>query len=223
MIALWIVLGLIVLIWLLLATPLRIFLTFADNELSYRVKYGALTIFDSDKQEKETESKPPPQSSKKKAPEKSGTVGRLLNFLGLSEISSVANVKHSISANGVVGTIRAALDAVRSLFRRIFRLIRKGVFKKFDLKIAVGDADAADAALRYGQICALIFPMMTFLENTMCFKNRSIDICCDDTLEETQISFNGQLNYRPWHFVCFAAGLFWNYIKTTSKKENKHE
>lgn len=213
MVVLWILLGLVAVIWLLMATPLRIYLSYQHDEFFFKIKYGPICLSDSTKPPKE---KPAKAEGKKKS---GGTVRMLLDFLGLSEISSIANVKNSISKKGIVGTISAVFTALKQLFSRIAGLIKKGVFKKFDLAIIVADSDAADAALRFGQVCAVAFPMLHFLENSMNIRNENVDIRCDYELEETQVSFDGQLNYRPWHFACFLMGLVVNYIKRSIKKE----
>ena len=218
MIALWIILGLIVLIWLLLMMPLRIFLHYGE-ELHFRVKYGPIPIYDSEKPPvpKRTEK---PNAPKKK---KYSTVGKLLDFLGLSEISSIANAKDSVRTQGIVGTLHAVFIGIKKLFSRIFRLVRKGKFKKFRLSVLVGDEDGGDAALLYGQVCAIAFPLLSYLEKVIRFSEQKLDIRCDYSLENTVVHFEGQLNYRPWHFVCFVMGLIANYIKNSLKKEKSYE
>ena len=217
MVVLYILLGLVVLFWIILAMPLRIFLTYRPDTLIYRIKYGPFCLVDSEKPPKEKpEVTEPAEPEKKKS---SGGGSFILDFLGLSQISSITNAKVSIAKVGIIGTISVVFSAIKDLFLRIGKLIKKGVFKKFDLQIIVGDNDAADAAMRYGQICAVAFPMLNFLENNMKLKKEQIDIRCDYETEETQVSFEGQLNYRPWHFVCFALGLVGNYIKRSLKKE----
>ena len=221
MVALWISLGLIALIWLLMAIPVRIFLTYQNGELDYRLKYGPFRLADSKKPPKEKPKEAGKQPRQKVSRRKRSGVGKILmDFLGFSEISSIANAKKSFSENGLVGTICAVFSSVKKLFARIGKLVKKGVFKKFRLSIIVADSDAADAALLYGQVCAVGFPMLEYLEHSMKVKNENVDICCDYESEETQVSFDGQLNYRPWHFVCFFMGLFGNYIKRLVKKEN---
>ena len=219
--ALWILLGLFALIWLLMAMPLRIFLTYQNEELDYRMKYGPFRLIDSQKKKKpKKHRKKSQQSVSRFRRKKSGIVRTLMDFLGFSEISSVANAKEAIAKNGIVGTISDVFSSIKSLFARIGKLVKKGVFKKFRLSIIVADSDAADAALLYGQVCAVGFPMLEYLEHSMKIKNEDIDIRCDYEADEPQLSFDGQLNYRPWHFVCFFMGLVGNYIKRSVKKEN---
>ncbi len=221
MVVLWIFIGLFLLIWLLMATPLRLFLSYQNETFDFKIKYGPICLSDSTKPPKEKPQKA--EKPKQKPKKKSGIVAKLLDFLGLSEISSIANLKKSLSKKGIVGTLHSIFTAVKQLFLRIAGLVKKGVFKKFDLTIVVADSDAADAALQFGQVCAVAFPMLQFLENSVKICKENIDIRCDYDLDSTQISFDGQLNYRPWHFVCFFMGLVMNYIKRSIKKEKSYE
>lgn len=212
---LWIFLGILALLALLLATPLRIFLLYSAGELNYRVKYGFFPIFDSQTPEKEPKKPKKSKRSEKTAPKekKSGAVGALMEMLGLPQLRSAASAKNAVKENGLLETIRAVLAAVRSLFGRIGRLLKKGVFRHFDLSVRVADGDPAEAALKYGQICAAVYPLLHLLENTLRFSRRKVEIFCDDELTQTQVEFSAQLNYRLWHIVCFLCGLLGNYIK----------
>lgn len=221
MTALWIILGIFAFFALLLALPLRIFLRYSPEDgLQYRVKYAFIPLADSqapEKPEKQKPEKAPEMQKQKKS--SGGAVRTLLSFLGLEDVSSAANAKRAIGEKGLVETLRGVTEAVGALLRRTGRLLRKGVFKKFDLSIVCGDDDPADAAARYGTLCAAVYPLLTMLDSTMKFKRRRVDIRCDFSQEGTQATFDGQLNYRPWHFVCFACGLFWQYLKNKTMKE----
>ncbi len=219
MTALWIVSGITAFFALLLALPVRIFLQYtAENGLQYRVKYAFLTLTDSEAPEKPKKSD---KGKKHKEPQASagGAARSLLSFLGLGDISSAANAKKAISEKGLSEVLHGVTEAVASLSRRIGRLLKKGVFKKFELRIISGDGDPAEAALHYGTLCAAVYPLLTLLDSAMKFKRRTVDIRCDFDRSGTQADFDGQLNYRPWHFVCFACGLFWRYVTATLKKE----
>ena len=221
MIVLWIFLGLSALIFLLLSIPLRIYLRYdPEAELQYRVKYLFFTLADSEKPPREpTQEAAPAVPPKEKKKSKSSAASTLLSFLGFDEISTAAKARQSISENGLVATIGSVFAAVQDLFGRIFGVVKKGVFRKFDLEIVVGDSDAADAAFSYGAVCAAVYPLLTLLEDTMKFKKRSVNIRCDFTREASTVRFDGQLNYRPRTFVAFLLGLFGRYLKQSLKKE----
>ena len=218
----WILLGILFFFALLLALPLRIFLRYTEeNGLQYRVKYAFLPLADSEKPKKAEEVAAKKQKDTAEKPKKAsgGAVQSLLSFLGLEDISSAANAKRAIDEKGLLEVLHGVTEAVGSLLKRTERLLGKGVFKRFDLRIVCGDGDPADAALRYGTLCAAVYPLLTLLDSAMKCKRRKVDIRCDFDAEGMQASFDGQLNYRPWHFVCFVCGLLWRYLQSKIRKE----
>ncbi|MBQ3356243.1 MAG: hypothetical protein IJG45_03930 [Oscillospiraceae bacterium] len=220
--ALYIILAILALITLPLLLPLRIYLHYApESGFCYRVKYLFLTLVDSTKEPKPKQPKKPakkkPSAGKKK--ESDGkAVEKLLDLLGLQDVSSKLNFRRAVDSKGLIEAFRGVAAAVGALFSRIGRLVRRSVFKRFDLKITVGDADAADAAFRYGEVCAAVYPLLTLLDRTMKFKKRSVDIGCDFEREDIAAVFDGQLNYRPVHIVSFLFWLIGRYIRQSAKK-----
>ena len=218
----WILLGILFFFALLLALPLRIFLRYTgETGLQYRVKYAFFPLADSEKPKKAEEVAAKKQKDTAEKPKKAsgGAVQSMLSFLGLEDISSAANAKRAIDEKGLLEVLHGVTEAVGSLLKRTGRLLRKGVFKRFDLRIVCGDGDPADAALRYGTLCAAVYPLLTLLDSAMKCKRRKVDIRCDFDAAGMQVSFDGQLNYRPWHFVCFVCGLLWRYLKSRIMKE----
>lgn len=218
MLALWIILGILALLALLLVLPLRIYLKYdADGGLRYRVKYLFLTLADSEAPEK-------PEQPVKKAAEAekrrsgSGAAAKLLSFLGLEDVSSAANAKKALNEKGLAEMICGVFGAVKTLFSRISRLVCHGEFRRFDLRIVVGDTDCADAAMNYGELCAAVYPLLAFLESKLKFRRRNVDLRCDFSAESTEAVFDGQLNYRPVYLLGFLLGLVGQYLKQDKKK-----
>ncbi len=219
MLALYIILAIIALIVLLLALPLRIYLRYAPEQgFQFRVKYLFLTLSDSTKEQASKKPEQPklPAAQKEKGGGKA--TERLLDFLGLKDVSSKMNFKRAFDEKGLLEIIRGVSASVKDLLSRIGKLVKKSVFKRFDLRIAVGDSDAADCAFRYGTVCAAVYPLLTMLDGAMKFKKRDVDISCDFERESTTAVFDGQLNYRPIHVVGFLFGLIWRYIKQSVRK-----
>ena len=224
MIALYIFLGLIGLIAVALYLPLRIVLHY-DGELGfqYKLSYAGFCLLDSSKEKPEAEEapKPAPVEEKKEKKQKKGgrsTAATLLNFLGLGDIASIANARKALGDKGLCQMLSDIGKAVKELLLTTGRLIGRARFRRFDLQILIGDADAGDAALLYGRACALLYPILDSLEPVRKCKKRRIDLRCDFLREESLIYFDGQLQYRPWHFIRFLGGLIWNYIKRSVKR-----
>ena len=218
MLALWIILGILALLALLLVLPLRIYLKYdADGGLRYRVKYLFLTLADSEVPEKpEQPVKKAAEAEKKRSG--SGMAAKLLSFLGLEDVSSAANAKKALNEKGLAEMIHSVFGAVKALFSRISRLMCHGEFRRFDLRIVVGDTDCADAAMSYGELCAAAYPLLAFLESKLKFRRRNVDLRCDFSAESTEAVFDGQLNYRPVYLLGFLLGLVGQYLRQDKKK-----
>ena len=148
----------------------------------------------------------------------SGAAAKLLSFLGLEDVSSAANAKKALNEKGLAEMIRGVFGAVKALFSRISRLVCHGEFRRFDLRIVVGDTDCADAAMNYGELCAAVYPLLAFLESRLKFRRRNVDLRCDFSAESTEAVFDGQLNYRPVYLLGFLLGLVGQYLKQDKKK-----
>lgn len=227
MVVLYIFLGLFALIGVILALPLQIYLRYSpEDSFQFKLKFAWIPLVDSSKEKPEK-----PKEEKKSKDNKSGKNSdkdkkkdtkdkkkssggsSLLNFLGLGDIASIANAKEAFDQKGLLQMLGDIATAVGKIFARIGKLLGRGVFRRFDLQILVGDEDAADAAIAYGRYCGIIYPIITLLDSAMTFRNRSVDIRCDFEEESTIVRFDGQLNFRPWHFVLFLGGLVINYLK----------
>lgn len=218
MLALWIILGIIALFALLLALPLKIALDYTPEEgLQYRLKYWLIPLMDSRKEP--AEEKAPKSVSPKKEKGSGNAAKALLSFLGLKDISSASNAKKALDEKGLIAMLEGVLSAVKELLRRCGKLVKSGVFRRFDLRIVVGKDDPADAAQAYGAVCAAAYPLLTLLQSWMKFRSPQVDIHCDFSSEQTLAEFHGLLAYRPLHFLGFLGGLLVQNIKRSFRKE----
>lgn len=225
MVVLYILLGFFALIGLILALPIGIRLHYTrEDGFQFKLTFAWIPLVDSSKEKpKKPEKAPkdqtekPKKEKKKKKKESKSALTPLLNFLGLGDIASIANAKKALDEKGLLQMLSDLSVAVGKIFARIGQLIGRGVFRQFTLRVVVGDPDAADAAMNFGRICGIIYPTVTLLDSAMTFHQRTVDLRCDFEEEETAIVFDGQLNYRPWHFVLFLGGLIMNYLKRSVK------
>ncbi|MBR4308028.1 MAG: DUF2953 domain-containing protein [Oscillospiraceae bacterium] len=233
MIVLYIFLGILAFLGLVLFLPLHIHLHYSE-EAGFRfcLKFAWIPLVDSSKEKKpsapkhqEQQEKPKEEKEKKKDKKKdkktkkkgSPVVSALFGFLGLEDIASVANMKRALDNKGLCTMLSDLGVAVGKIFQRIGRLLGRGVFHQFTLRVIVGDEDAADCAMNYGRICGLIYPTITMLDSAFTYRRRTVDLRCDFNAEKTEIFYEGLLRYRPWDFICFLGGLIINYLKRSVK------
>lgn len=201
MLALWIILGIFALIALLLSLKLRVFLVYKDDgRLDIYAKYLFFTFRASEEPNEEL-------------------VQQIFSILGLRDIGSVANARHAIDSKGVSTTLNELCAVLKTLLDRVWWLLRRGVFKQFNLRIAVAEPDAADAAYGYGLVCAAAYPLLGMLDAALRFKKRSIDIHCDFEKEATAVDFLAQFNIRLWPILRALIHVIRENVKRTLETE----
>ena len=203
MIALWIILGIFVLIALLLSLELRVFLVYLpDGRLDIYVKYLFFTFRASEEPNEEL-------------------TQMVFSVLGLRDIGSVANAKHAINSKGVSTTLNELLGVLKTLLSRVWWLLKRGVFKRFNLRIVVGEEDAADAAYGYGLGCSAVYPLVGLLDGAFRFRRRSIDVRCDFDAETTSVDFLAQFNIRLWPILRALIYVIRENVKRTLDRESR--
>ncbi len=223
MIVLYIFLGILAFLGVILFLPLQIYLHYEkESGFAFRLRFAWITLFDSKKEKKpkepkvQTQEKPKKEKKHKKDKtdkKSSSALTSLLNFLGLQDIASIANAKRALDKKGLSQMLSDLAAAVAQLFGRIGKLMSRGVFQAFTLRVVVGDEDAADCAITYGRLCGLIYPTVTLLDSAFTYRQRTVDLRCDFNREDIDLFYDGILRYRPWDFVCFLGGLVINYLK----------
>ena len=203
MIALWIILGIFALIALLLSLKLRVFLVYLpDGRLDIYVKYLFFTFRASEEPNEEL-------------------TQMVFSVLGLRDIGSVANAKHALDSKGVSTTLNELLGVLKTLLSRVWWLLKRGVFKQFNLRIVVGEEDAADAAYGYGLVCSAVYPLVGLLDGAFRFHKGSIDVRCDFDAETTSVDFLAQFNIRLWPILRALIYVIRENVKRTLDRESR--
>ena len=136
MIVLWILLGLIALIFLLLCIPVRFDLNY-NGEATVFIRYLFLKY----------RVLPAPEPKKEKKP----------NPL-------LQQVKKYKEAEGLTGLLTLAKDLLKATGTRFGKLLKHIKLKDFDLYVLVGGGeDAAEIAILYGEVCAGVYPAVSVL------------------------------------------------------------
>ncbi len=223
MVVLYIFLGILAIIGVIVAAllaPVRVYIRYTEEDgLQYLAKYFWHVALDSEDsaytQSAGTGTSSGRKSGKRKKKKTKSELETLCEYLGLEDISSITNAKKALEEKGLEQTLADLSVALRNLFDHLGKFLSTGVFKRFTLRVAVGDEDAAEAAMSYGKLCGIIYPTVTWLDSVMHFRRRTVDIRCDFQRKSTAVIFDGQLNYRLWHILVFLWVL--DYLKRSIK------
>ena len=157
MTALYIILGILLFLFLLTLVNLRIYITY-KNQLDVKIKYFTFTIVanNADK-EKKASKKPAKKSTKKPKKEK--------------EKKDDSFIKNLYNQRGISGLINILKYLVNTSVKSIAIIFNHLNIKNFNILVTVADEDAAQTAVKYGKVCATVYPLAgALIEKLNCKK-----------------------------------------------------
>lgn len=176
---LYIVLGIIALFTGILSVPFHITIGYDDKiRVSVRylfIKLNILPMKSKPKKEKPPkEPKPPKEEKPKDDKPKEKKPNPILEM---------------VKANGYDGMITVLANLVRILKTYGGKLFRSVVFDEIFLNICVATGDAASTAIKYGQTCQKVYPLVGFICSNNIVKKYDIDVDTDFLANKTQSEF----------------------------------
>ncbi len=182
MIAVWIVAGILLALFLLLLCPVTIVVGF-QKEFTIKIRYLFFTYQVAPPKEKpKKEAKEFPESEKKEPEEhKKSKFQEILEEKGIS---------------GLLKLLRQVGEVATRTARRLFSHL---VVTRLHLEILVADEDAAQAAVNYGYVCGIVCTALSaFLHNCIC-KRYHVQITPDFDQKESSAVLDFQAHIR----LCF--------------------
>lgn len=150
-----IILGIIGLIVLILSIPVKVSLSF-DDKIHLTVKYLfiKLNILPVDPNKPKKPAKPKKEPEKKAEEEKKDEAPKEKKPNPILEM---------VKANGYDGMMLVIKNLGRVLGIYGGKLFKSVVFDEIDLYISVGTGDAASTAIKYGETCQKVYPVLGFI------------------------------------------------------------
>ena len=150
-----VILGIIGLIVLILSIPVKVSLAF-DDKIHLTVKYLfiKLNILPVDPNKPKKPAKPKKEPEKKPEEEKKDEAPKEKKPNPILEM---------IKANGYDGMMLVIKNLGRVLGMYGGKLFKSIVFDEIDLYISVGTGDAASTAIKYGETCQKVYPVLGFI------------------------------------------------------------
>ena len=169
MIALWIILGILLFLFLILLIKIEVLMQYSQEiTLVLKILFFKIVLLSPDKPKEEKKKKAPEKEKpkeekpKEKKPEekkkKQSYLSKLKEKKGLSGLVSL-----------FVSIAKIAVGALKGIFSHI-------VLKKFDVGIALSGDDAASTAVTYGKLCSVIYPAINVITSVMVCKDYHVTI-----------------------------------------------
>lgn len=175
---LWILGSVALLLILFLISSVHVSFSY-DKKMKYKLRWLFISISSEDFKEKTTEEKKEEKPQEKK-PEK-------------PKSSFLKNLYKGEGLTGIIDILRDVSQIAQGALKYVFKHL---IVKRFYIDISVACGDAAKTAIRYGQVCAGVYPCAGIIvSNTKC-RSYDINIYPDfDEKSESKISvdFKGRV------------------------------
>ncbi len=180
MLALYIILGVLLFLFLLTLIPVRLDVSF-QQEFSLTLRYLFLRFPILPGKEKEPK---PPKEEKKEGE------------------SGPNKLKAILKKQGFFGFLEALFEMVKMAASSGKRLLTRIRLKKFDLYLCLGGAeDAADAAIRYGQLSGAVYSACGVLFGLTGCRKKAVTVDLDYGSPENRVDFSARLTLRPLYVL----------------------
>lgn len=200
MLVLYIIGGVLAFLFLLALIPVRLELAFREG-FSLVVGYAFLRIPVLPGKGKPEGPKPPPPKEEKEG--------------GLTPVD---RLKRALKREGFWGFLHALADFAGEAAKASSRMLRHLKLKKFDLYLQVGGgADAAEGAVRYGQIAAGVYSACGGLFTLLPCKEKGVSVGLDYSSLENIVDFSACLSLRPLFALKAGASVLWHALPLLKK------
>lgn len=138
----------------------------------------------------------------------------LKKTLGISHLGSVKEIQKTVERHGAEVTLRETVDTLILLIDRVIWLLKYCRVPKCHITAVSG---GEDAAMEYGVTCAVVYPLVGYLEEKTWLRKRGlkVDLRCDYSLADSVFEMDVAVRVRI--FPVLRAFLY--IIKKNVEKE----
>ncbi len=239
MIALYIILGIIFLIWLALFQFVTVDFAYIGGKLKVKIKYLFFTLFDLDeyKKEKDTEelSDKNADENPKKAKDTENNSKHIYSDEGKTEKKSKdlkkaekksekqskseeypEKKKRKKTIEDKLFDLGDKIDTLKQLYdigiKPVFKILKGIHLTKLFIDFDIANEDAYDCAINFGRMNALVFNAVGNLACLFTVKKKSIDIHCVYDSAPAKYDASFYLRLRPTTVVAAAASFGIKYL-----------
>lgn len=199
MLALYIILGIILFFVVLFSFPVSVIIDYAENTV-VKVKYLFLgfDVVDTSKPEKEKKPKKkkeePPQEEAPPEEEKPKTKGNSL----------LKQIYTDHGYDGIVKMLNAVKTSLGGFFGKLYKTV---VFDELYITMVTAGSDAADTAIKHGNLCAWAYPILGKLVSTSKVRKYDFDFSPDFLAQKSTAEAYVRLHVTPIHITNAAVVL----------------
>lgn len=201
---LWVIGVIFIIIAAVLFLPITAHLAFKED-FTLKAFFAGIKVY-------ELKEKEPQKAHAKQKPVERGPQEKKDN--AAKQIFTKLKEKH-----GFVGTIKVLMSFFKDCLVHIKFLLRHIKFENVRLNLVYGGTDAADTAIKYGEICTAVYPVLTLLDTASNVKLKKIDVKSDFTEQKTEFDFSLKVKTRIFFLIIAAFRLYKTYKNFLYKEE----
>ncbi len=114
---------------------------------------------------------------------------------------------------GASGAIKYFAEIAKMAMKKLGFAFKHLKFRKFRLFLSVGASDAAETAIRYGEVCTAVYPALSTLFSICKIKGESVDISADFNSGKIKFGFSAVIRAQLIFFLIAALGGLIQYKK----------
>ena len=202
----WIIaLSVAALLGLLLLCPVRVFASFQEEwKVTVRCLFFHIQLLPEKPKKRKRKVKKESDSPKKE--EKQGESSK---------------IRAIIKEKGLKGFIDFILRLGKEAAGWVRRLMRPLVIQDCTLTVIAGGEDAAQTAIEYGSLCAVVYTAAgAVLSNVKC-KRHNIRVLCDFQASDTLIRFEGKFSIRLVFFLTAVTASLFRFFKAETRNQKR--
>lgn len=184
----YIVLAIVALVVLILLSPVIIRVSYDNDTLEADARFYFI------KRSLLTDKKLLKKNKKKKAKAKVKT-----NIV--TQKTTVSGWQDLRKQLGTVETVKLMISSTVTFFQSILRLVKGARVRNLELEIRVTGEDAADAAIHYGEVCAVLYPFLGAVDNHMRLIRPKLNLYCDYAAEKPLVRGKAKIYISLYHVV----------------------
>ena len=173
MVILYILLGILLLIFLISLIRVQVFLLYSEDlTLSLKILFFKIKLLPQDETKKK-EKKPKKEKKSKKKKKKEEEKPEKDKKEEEKKPSFLAKLKDKHGVTGLIELFRSMANIATGMLKGIFSHV---VFEKLDVGIMLSGEDAASVALTYGKVCSALYPSINILASATVCRDYNISI-----------------------------------------------
>lgn len=114
---------------------------------------------------------------------------------------------------GFVGSIRYFAGLIKLLLKKLGWILKKIKVRKLKVKISVAASDAAQTAILYGEVCSVVYPVLSMLMSVIDCKVKKFDVSADFVHESPAVSASFNVRALPIQLIIAVLTGLWEYKK----------